>query len=69
MSLLKRKQEKERKAAEEATRLAEEKKLQDLAIHPLVKDGCGRDVCDAYFDGLVFALLSLPFLERYPSCH
>ena len=58
MSLLKRKQEKDRKAAEEAARLAEEKKLQDLAVHPLVKDGCSRDVMDAYFQGLVFAAIA-----------
>ena len=58
MSLLKRKQEKDRKAAEEAARVAEEKKLQDLAIHPLVKDGCGRDARDAYFQGLVFAAIA-----------
>ena len=58
MSLLKREKERARKAAEEAARQAEEKKLQDLAIHPLVKDGCGRDVCDAYFHGLVFAVFA-----------
>ena len=55
MSLLKRKLEKDRKAAEEAARLAEEKKLQDLATHPMFKDGSGRDLRDAYFYGLVFA--------------
>ena len=58
MSLLKREKERARKAAEEAARLAEEKKLQDLAIHPLVKDGSGRDLCDAYFHGLVFAVFA-----------
>ena len=58
MSLLKRKQEKDRKAAEEAARLAEEKKLQDLAVHPLAKGGCGRDVRDAYLQGLVFAAIA-----------
>lgn len=58
MSLLKRKLEKDRKAAEEAARLAEEKKLQALAVHPLVKDGCGRDVVDAYLQGLVFAAIA-----------
>jgi len=55
MSLLKRKLGKDRKAAEEAARLAEEKKLQDLATHPMFKDGSGRDLRDAYFYGLVFA--------------
>lgn len=58
MSLLKRQQERERKAAEEAARRAEEKKLQDMAVHPLVKDGCNRDVRDAYFYGLVFAAIA-----------
>ena len=32
-----------------------EKKLRELAIHPLVRSGCSRDVLDAYFHGLVFA--------------
>ena len=58
MSLLKRQQEKERKATEVAVRLAEEKKLRDMAVHPLVKDGCDRDVRDGYFYGLVFAAIA-----------
>ena len=58
MSLLKRQKEKERKAAEDAARLAEEKKLRDLAVHPLVKDGSNRDVRDGYFYGLVFAAIA-----------
>ena len=55
MSLLERKRENDRKAAEEEARLAEEKKLQDLAVHPLVKDGAGRDIRDAYFSAIAFA--------------
>ena len=58
MLLLKRQQEIERKAAEEAARRAKEKKLQDLAVHPLVKDGLNRDVRDAYLYGLVFAAIA-----------
>jgi len=58
MLLLKRQQERERKAAEEAARRAKEKKLQDLAVHPLVKDGLNRDVRDAYLYGLVFAAIA-----------
>lgn len=58
MSLLKRQQERERKAAEEAARRAEEKKLRDMAVHPLVKAGLNRDVRDAYLYGLVFAAMA-----------
>ena len=58
MSLLKRQHEREQKAAEEAARLAEEKKLQDMAVHPLSKDGCSRDIRDGYFYGLVFAAIA-----------
>lgn len=58
MSLLKRQQERERKAAEEAARSAEEKKLRDMAAHPLVKAGLNRDVRDAYLYGLVFAAIA-----------
>ena len=58
MSLLKRQQERERKAAEEAARLAEEKKLRDMAVHPLVKAGRNRDMRDAYLYGLVFAAIA-----------
>lgn len=58
MSLLKRQQERERKAAEEAARRAEEKRLRDMAVHPLVKAGLNRDVRDAYLYGLVFAAIA-----------
>ncbi len=58
MSLLKRQQERERKAAEEAARRAEEKKLRDMAVHPLVRAGLNRDVRDAYLYGLVFAAIA-----------
>lgn len=58
MSLLQRKRERDQKAAEEAARLAEEKRLQELSIHPFVKRGCSRDVRDAYFQGLVFAAVA-----------
>ena len=58
MLLLKRQQERERKAAEEAARRAEEKKLRDMAVHPLVRAGLNRDVRDAYLYGLVFAAIA-----------
>lgn len=58
MSLLKRRKEQEQKAAEEAARLSEEKKLRDMAVHPLVKAGLNRDVRDAYLYGLVFAAIA-----------
>ena len=58
MSLLQRKRERDQKAAEEAARLAEEKRLQELSIHPFIKSGCSRDVRDAYFQGLVFAAVA-----------
>jgi len=58
MSLLKRKQEREQKAAENAARLAKEKKRQELAIHPLVKGGRDRDIRDAYFQGIIFAAIA-----------
>ena len=58
MSLLKRQQERERKAAEEAARRAEEKKLRDMAVHPLVRAGLNRDERDAYLYGLVFAAIA-----------
>jgi len=53
MSLTKRLQERDEKLAAEKARAAEEKKLQNLATHPLVKNGCARDVRDAYFYGIV----------------
>jgi len=58
MSLLQRKRERDQKAAEEAARLAEEKRLQELSIHPFINSGCSRDVRDAYFQGLVFAAVA-----------
>ena len=58
MSLLKQKKENDRVAAEAAAKAKEEAILRELAIHPVVKAGCGRDVRDAYFHGLVFAAIA-----------
>ena len=58
MSLLKQKKENDRIAAEAAAKAKEEAVLRELAIHPVVKAGCGRDVRDAYFHGLVFAAIA-----------
>ena len=58
MSLLKQKKENDRIAAEAAAKAKEEAILRELAIHPVVKAGCGRDVRDAYFHGLVFAAIA-----------
>ena len=58
MSLLKQKKEHDRIAAELAAKAKEEAILRELAIHPVVKAGCDRDVCDAYFHGLVFAAIA-----------
>ena len=51
MSLLKRKQAKEQEAAEES----DGQKLHGFAIHPIIEKNFSRDVCDAYFQGLVCA--------------
>ena len=58
MSLLKQKKENDRVAAEAAAKAKEEAILRELAIHPVIKAGCGRDVRDAYFHGLVFAAIA-----------
>ena len=58
MSLLKQKKENDRVAAEAAAKAKEEAILRELAIHPVVKTGCSRDVRDAYFHGLVFAAIA-----------
>lgn len=57
-SLLKQKKENDRIAAVAAAKAKEEAILRELAIHPVVKAGCGRDVRDAYFHGLVFAAIA-----------
>lgn len=58
MSLLKQKKENDRVAAESAAVAKKQAILRDLAIHPVVKAGCSRDVRDAYFHGLVFAAIA-----------
>ena len=58
MTLLKQKKENDRIAAEAAAKAKEEAILRELAIHPVVKAGCSRDVRDAYFHGLVFAAIA-----------
>lgn len=58
MSLLSQKKENDRIAAEAAAKAKEEAILRELAIHPVIKSGCGRDVRDAYFHGLVFAAIA-----------
>ena len=58
MSLLSQKKENDRVAAEAAAKAKEEAILRELAIHPVIKAGCGRDVRDAYFHGLVFAAIA-----------
>ena len=58
MSLLKQKKENDRVAAEAAAKAKEEAFLRDLAVHPVVKMGCGRDVRDAYLCGIVVAAIA-----------
>ena len=58
MSLLKQKRENDRIAAEAATKAREDAVLRELAIHPVVRAGCGRDIRDTYFYGLVFAAIA-----------
>lgn len=58
MSLLKQKKENDRVAAEAAAKAKEEAVLRDLAVHPVVKMGCGRDVRDAYLCGIIVAAIA-----------
>lgn len=58
MSLLKQKKENDRIVAEAAAKAKEEAILRELAIHPVVKSGCSRDVRDAYFYGIVIAAIA-----------
>ena len=58
MSLLKQKKENDRIAAVAAAKAKEEAFLRDLAVHPVVKMGCGRDVRDAYLCGIVVAAIA-----------
>ena len=58
MSLLKQKKENDRVAAEAAAKAKEEAILRELAIHPVVKAGCSRDVRDAYLCGIIVAAIA-----------
>ena len=58
MSLLSQKKENERVAAEAAAKAKEEAVLRDLAVHPVIKMGCGREVRDAYLCGIIVAAIA-----------
>ena len=58
MSLLSQKKENDRIAAEAAAKAKEEAILRDLAVHPVMKMGCGRDARDAYLCGIVVAAIA-----------
>ena len=58
MSLLSQKKENERVAAEAAAKAKEEAVLRDLAVHPVIKMGCGREVRDAYLYGIIVAAIA-----------
>ena len=55
MSWQERKKIHDQKKAAEAARQIMEQRLKELSIHPLLKENCSRDFCDAFFHGLVFA--------------
>lgn len=55
MSILRQKKEEDLVAA--VTAVMETPIFRELAIHPTIKNGCGRDIRDAYFYGLVFAVV------------
>ena len=57
MSLLKQKKENDRIAAEAAAKAKEAAILRELAVHPVVKARCNRDIRDSYFLGLIFAAI------------
>lgn len=58
MSLLSQKKENERVAAEAAAKAKEEAVLRDLAVHPVIKMGCDREVRDAYLYGIIVAAIA-----------
>lgn len=58
MSLLSLKKENDRVAAEEAAKAKEEAILRDLAVHPVIKMGCSREVRDAYLYGIIVAAIA-----------
>lgn len=58
MSLLSQKKENERVAAEAAAKAKKEAILRDLAVHPVVKMGCSREVRDAYLYGIIVAAIA-----------
>lgn len=58
MSLLSQKKENDLIAAEEAAKAKEEAILRDLAVHPVIKMGCSREVRDAYLYGIIVAAIA-----------
>ena len=58
MSLLSQKKENDRVAAAAAAKTEEEAVLRDLAVHPVIKMGCGREVRDAYLYGIIVAAIA-----------
>lgn len=58
MSLLSQKKENDRVAAEAAAKAKDEAILRDLAVHPVIKMGCGREVRDAYLYGIIVAAIA-----------
>ena len=58
MSLLSQKRENERVAAEAAAKAKEEAILRDLAVHPVIKMGCDREMRDVYLYGIIVAAIA-----------
>ena len=58
------------KKVKEVSRIRNERQLQDLDVHPLLKWGCERNIRDAYFFGIVFAALTddLKIDEQEKKC-
>lgn len=58
MSLFDIKKNADEKAAQELAERQHQELIRKLDVHPLVDLGCGRDVRDLYFAGIVFAALT-----------
>ena len=58
MSLFDIKKNAEERAAQELAERQHQELMRKLDVHPLVNLGCGRDVRDSYFAGIVFASLA-----------
>lgn len=58
MSLFDIKKNADEKAAQELAERQHQELMRKLDVHPLVNLGCGRDVRDSYFAGIVFASLT-----------